>query len=160
MPTRPLRRTARLLTVVGVVRRPEVVTDHAVTIDAPPTAVWPWLVQMGWHRGGWYTARWIDRLLFRANWPSTDRIIPELQNLAIGDFIPDGAPETGCGLIVECLEPQRLLVLHSSSHLPRSWRSHGMATLDWSWAFVLHPSNDPKRPGCTFAPAGPPRHGG
>ena len=40
------------------------VTNHAITIDAPPEDVWPWMVQMGWGRGGWYTARWVDRLLF------------------------------------------------------------------------------------------------
>lgn len=53
-----------------VVSDPTVVTDHATTIDAPPAAVWPWLVQMGWGRGGWYTARWVDRLLFPANEPT------------------------------------------------------------------------------------------
>ncbi len=41
----------------GLVAAPDVQTDHAVTIDAPPSDVWPWLVQMGWGRGGWYTAR-------------------------------------------------------------------------------------------------------
>ena len=119
----------------GIVADPTVVTNHAVTIDAPPDCVWPWLVQMGWGRGGWYTARWVDRLLFPANGPSADRIIPEVQNLRLGDFIPDGAPETECGLIVEVLEPNRALVLHSTSHLPRSWRDRAQA--DWSWAFVL-----------------------
>lgn len=123
-----------------LVDRPHFVTDHAVTIAAPPEAVWPWLLQMGWGRGGWYTARWVDRLLFPANGPSADRIIPELQDLAVGEFIPDGPPETECGMIVEQLEPERVLVLHSTSHLPLSWRSR--ADLDWSWAFVLHPVDD------------------
>jgi hypothetical protein len=100
-------RSERARTLPGdeIIQHPEVVTDHAVTIDAPPTVVWPWLVQMGWHRGGWYTPRWVDRLFFPANWPSAGRVIPELQHLAVGDFIPDGAPETGCGLIVESFEP-------------------------------------------------------
>lgn len=49
--------------------RPHVVTTHAITIAASPECVWPWLVQMGWGRGQWYTARWIDRLLFPANGP-------------------------------------------------------------------------------------------
>jgi hypothetical protein len=119
------------------------VTDHAVTVDAPPSAVWPWLLQMGWGRGGWYTARWVDRLLFPANGPSADDIIPDLQGLSIGDFIPDGPPETECGMIVEQLEPERALVLHSNSHLPLSWRER--AELDWSWAFVLHPLDDGRR---------------
>ena len=46
------------------------VTNHAVTIDADPADVCPWLTQMGWHRGRSYTDRWVDRLLFPANWPS------------------------------------------------------------------------------------------
>ncbi len=126
-----------------IVGRPQVVTDHAVTVDAPPSAVWPWLLQMGWGRGGWYTARWVDRFLFPANGPSADDIIPDLQGLSIGDFIPDGPPETECGMIVEQLEPERALVLHSNSHLPLSWRER--AELDWSWAFVLHPLDDGRR---------------
>jgi hypothetical protein len=123
-----------------IVSTPQVVTNHAITIGAPTDCVWPWLVQMGWHRAGWYTARWVDKLLFPLNWPSANRIIPELQNIKVGDFIPDGAPETTCGLIVEQLEPGRAMALHSTSHLPISWRAK--AALDWSRAFVLFPIDD------------------
>lgn len=130
---------SRVLPGDDVVAGAEVQTTHAVTIDAPPSAVWPWLVQMGWNRGGWYTAGWVDRLLFPANRASAERIVPELQHLAVGDFIPDGRPETGCGLYVVALEPERSLVLRSNSHLPRSWRDRDIARLDWSWAFVLEP---------------------
>ena len=105
-----------------IVARPDLATTHAITIDAPPERVWPWLVQMGWHRGGWYTARWVDRLLFPANWPSAQRIMPELQDRDVGDFIPDGPPESECGFVVEHLEPNRYLVLHSTTHLPLKWR--------------------------------------
>jgi hypothetical protein len=121
----------------------EVQTDHAITIDAPPSAVWPWLVQMGWSRGGWYTARWVDRLLFPANGPSADSIVPELQDISIGTFIPDGPPETETGLYVVALEPERALVLRSNSHLPMSWRDR--ATLDWTWTFVLTPVDGGRR---------------
>ncbi len=127
----------------GIVSDPKVTTDHAITIDAPPSAVWPWLVQMGWGRAGWYTARWVDRLLFPANGPSADRIIPELQEIQVGTFIPDGPPRTECGLVVEELGRERSLVLRSNSHLPMSWRAH--ATLDWSWAFVLTPLDEGRR---------------
>jgi hypothetical protein len=51
-------------------------TTHAITIAAPPAAVWPWLAQMGWGRAGWYTYRWVDRLLFPANGPSANYLFP------------------------------------------------------------------------------------
>jgi hypothetical protein len=123
-----------------IVANPSVVTNHAITIDAAPADVWPWLVQVGWGRGGWYTPRWVDLLLFPANGPSAQRIDSELQKLTIGDFVPDGPPETGCGFQVEGLDPERALVLHSTSHLPLSWRDR--AQLDWSWAFVLTSLHD------------------
>jgi hypothetical protein len=49
-----------------------------------------------------------------------------------------GPAGTRCGFIVERLEPHRALALHSTSHLPASWREKHKATLDWSWAFVLN----------------------
>jgi hypothetical protein len=116
---------------------PVAVTDHATTIDAPPDHVWPWLVQMGWHRGGWYTARWVDRLLFPDNEPSAERLIPELQHLRVGDEVPDGAPETRCVFVVTELEPNRHLVLHSTEHLPPELAARFGAWIDWSWAFVV-----------------------
>ena len=115
-----------------IVPRPQFVITHAITIEAPAAAVWPWLVQMGWHRGGWYTARWVDELLFPANRASADHIVEELQDLQVGDVIPDGPPETECGFMVEQLASPQLLVLHSTSHLPLEWRrsgkGHGFST--------------------------------
>ncbi|MGZ8766402.1 MAG: SRPBCC family protein [Acidimicrobiia bacterium] len=128
-----------------IVTNPVVVTNHAITIDAPPEDVWPWMVQMGWGRAGWYTARWVDRLLFPANGPSATDVITEMQDLDVGDFVPDGAPETKTGFVVEELNPNRALVLHSTSHLPASWRDSKRAALDWSWAFVLTPIHDGRR---------------
>lgn len=119
----------------GLIDRPTVQTDHAVSISAPPADIWPWLLQLGWGRAGWYTGRWVDLLLFPANGPSAERVIPELQHLDVGSFIPDGPPETGCGFTVEILEHERALVLRSNSHLPRGVRDR--ATVDWTWAFVL-----------------------
>jgi hypothetical protein len=111
-------------------------TTHAITIAAPPSAVWPWLVQLGWGRAGWYTYRWVDRLLFPANGPSATHILPDHQQLAVGDHIPDGPPEADCWFTVERLEPERLLVLRSTRHLPASWRQRGLA-MDWIWSWHL-----------------------
>jgi hypothetical protein len=131
---------ARALPGDDLVRAPQVVTDHAITIDAPSSRVRPWLVQMGWGRGGWYTARWVDRMLFPDNGPSADAIVPEWRQLNVGDFVPDGRPETQCGFVVERIDRERALVLHSTSHIPVRWRAR--TQLDWSWAFVLDPVDD------------------
>jgi hypothetical protein len=125
-----------------LVERPHFVTDHAVTIDAPPSEVWPWLVQMGWHRGGWYTSRWVDVLLFPANQPAAERIHPEWQGLVVGETVPDGPPESECFFVVRELEPERHLVLHSRSHLPPEFRDRFGAWLSWSWTFVLRDLGD------------------
>ena len=128
-----------------LVLNPVVVTNHAITIDAAPEFVWPWVVQMGWGRAGWYTARWVDQLLFPNNGPAANEILPEWQTLRVGDFVPDGAPETKTGFIVDQLIPNRALVLHSTSHLPMSWREQKRAVLDWSWAFNLTPIDGGRR---------------
>jgi hypothetical protein len=111
-------------------------TTHAITIAAPAAAVWPWLVQMGWGRAGWYTYRWVDRLLFPANGPSADQFLPQHQQLAVGDRVPDGPPKADCWFTVEQLEPDRLLMLRSTRHLPTSWRQRGLAA-EWIWSWHL-----------------------
>ena len=134
------RRTDRHRPLPGdaLVPRPATVTNHAVTIDAPPDEVWPWLTQMGWHRGGWYTPHWVDRLLFPANAPSADHLDPRLlRDLRVGDSIPDGPPGTAWFAVTH-VQPPHLLVLHSASHLPGSWRERG-ARIDWAWMFSLTP---------------------
>jgi hypothetical protein len=134
----------RRMTMPGddIVGRATMSTTHAVDIAAPRRAVWPWLVQMGWHQGGWYTAPWVDRLLFPANGPAADRILPELQGRAVGDFVPDGPPESECGFVIERLVREAHLVLHSTSHLPLSWRRELGAQLDWTWSFLLVDAGD------------------
>jgi hypothetical protein len=133
--TRQERR--RMLPGDELVAAPNTVTNHAVTIPAPPKQVWPWLVQVGWHRGGWYTPRWVDRLLFPANWASASRLEPSLQRpLAVGDHVPDGPPGTAWFEVAQ-VDPPRLLVLHSTTHLPASWQARTGASIDWTWTFAL-----------------------
>lgn len=122
-----------------VVDRPQIVVTHGATLPAPPERIWPWLVQVGWHRGGWYTPRWVDVLLFPDNWPSASRIHAEFQDLEVGDVIPDGPPETMCGFTVREVVPSERLVLESTTHLPLSWREEDLARLRWTWSFRLTP---------------------
>lgn len=116
------------------------VTNHAATLPARPEAVWPWLTQLGWHPGGWYTPRWVDRLLFPGNWPSAVALDPELVRvLRPGDTIPGGPPGTA-HFVVERAEAPRVLVLHSRTHLPPGWAEKYGAELDWVWIFCLDPA--------------------
>lgn len=67
----------------GLLRRDAPSTTRAITIDASPDEVFPWLLQIGYGRGGWYSYDWIDN----DGKPSADRIDPSLQHLAVGDRI-------------------------------------------------------------------------
>ena len=66
------------------------VSTRAITINARPDEVWPWLVQMGSGRGGFYTHEWVERFLLitYADGHSSTRIHPEWQTLAVGDRVP------------------------------------------------------------------------
>ena len=125
-----------------LIDRPSLVTNHAATLSASPDEVWPWLTQVGWHRGGWYTPRWVDRLLFPDNLPSADRLDPDLvRDLRAGDRIPDGPPGTA-EFVVEVADAPNTLVLHSRTHLPPGWHERFGASLDWVWTFSLRPVGD------------------
>ncbi len=88
---------------------------QAVTIRAPASEVWPWLVQIGYKRAGWYTHDFLHRLVGIAGSVgdergSAKRIIPELQDLTIGDLI-EIAP--GMGYTVAGIEKEQALILQS-----------------------------------------------
>lgn len=107
-----------------VIRDPMHVSTRAVTINAQPEDVWPWLAQMGYQRGGLYTYDWIDRWLGALDEPSAERIIPEFQHLEVGDVIPIG---NGPDWPVKDLEPNRFLLAHI--------QAPGM---EYTWAWVLN----------------------
>jgi hypothetical protein len=113
-----------------------IVTEHAIDVAGEPEEVWPWLTQLGWHLGGYYTPAWVDRLLFPGNWPSLDRLDPALlRDLRAGDLIPDGPPGTAFYRVATA-EPSHVLVLHSTTHVPPGWQRYG-AAIDWAWCFSL-----------------------
>jgi hypothetical protein len=135
--TRKERR--RALPGDDLIPRPGLVTNHGATLAAPPEDVWPWLTQLGWHRGGWYTPEWVDRLLFPGNLPSARSLDASLlRDLEPGDTIPDGPPGTA-QFVVRIAQAPNLLVLHSTTHLPADWRTRFGASLDWLWTFSLDP---------------------
>ncbi len=115
------KEAARELPGDELLPEPDVVTTRAVTVHAPAAAIWPWLVQMGPGRGGVYSYDWIDNL-FGLAVHSTDQILPQFQDLKVGDAQQLGAH--GAVLRVAALDPQRSLVLRSDDG-------------NWIWAFAL-----------------------
>jgi hypothetical protein len=117
----------------GLVPDPMWQSTRAITIAAPREQVWPWIVQMGFpsHRAGWYTPHWLDRLTFGIKQRSADRIVPELQQLAVGDRVPD-SEGWSVFFTVEKVEAPHALVLHSTRHVIGP-----IKTIDFSWAFVI-----------------------
>jgi hypothetical protein len=97
----------------------------AVAVDARPEHIWPWLVQIGYQRGGLYSYDWLDRLFGYLDRPSATRILREFQHLAVGDHIPLGR---GPSWPVAVVEPNRALVLDMRN----------LSEFDWVWQFGLY----------------------
>lgn len=121
-----------------VVVSPDSVTTRARTLGAPPARVWPWLVQLGWGRAGWYSLDALEALLGAArstaadgttSWRSLREVVPAHQHLAVCDRVP---LSPSAGFDVVSLEPGRHLVLALDAGAA-GW------SFAWSWAFVLEP---------------------
>ena len=111
----------------GLVPAPEVVMDRGFDLPAPSGAVWPWIVQLGKERSGWYLPRWAEALI-PARRRALRSIDPALQDLSAGDVIADWGGPGATFEIVE-VDPPRALV-HSSQR----------GALAISWTIVLQPT--------------------
>ncbi len=112
---------------------------HGITIAAPPAAIWPWLVQMGGGRAGWYSHDELDN----GGRPSARVIVPELQKLELGDVLLE-SPGASDGLTVVELDPPRSLVLAALYDRAADENVEFFAPLPehyWrtTWSFVLRP---------------------
>jgi len=101
---------------------------HAATIRAPLECVWPWLVQMGAGRAGWYSYDWVDN----GGRPSASEIIPELQHLAPGDVMPS-LPGAQDNFMVATVEQRRDLTLTVPA-------ADGGNLVSWEFFLEPHPS--------------------
>lgn len=116
-----------------LVPRPDLVSTRAITVDAAPETVWPWVAQLGQGRGGFYSYDALENLV-GCDIHSADRIVPEWQRPAVGDRI-NLAPQVA----LEAAEvvPGAALVLRGAA-MP----GDAPAPYDFSWAFVLRPAAD------------------
>jgi hypothetical protein len=120
---------ARVMAGDALLVNPTYSGTMAVIVNAPPEDIWPWLLQIGYQRGGLYSYDWLDRLFGYLDRPSATRILPEFQHLAVGDRIPLGR---GPSWPVAAVEPNRALVLDMRN----------MGDFDWVWQFGLYPIDE------------------
>ena len=113
---------ARPLPGDDLVLKPMFDATRAITINAPPDRVWPWLVQVGVTRAGWYSYDLLDNL----GRPSAQRIIPKFQHLAPGDVVPM-SPDGKHGIEVHSLDAPTSMV----------WSSPGETS--WTWQLDTRP---------------------
>ena len=100
---------------------------RAITINAPPSAVWPWIAQMGPSpRGGAYTYDWIENLL-GLNMHSVDHVLPEFQHPKVGDGFGYGPNKMSFRLV----EPEHVLAAQSEDS-------------NWVWTFVIEQTQEGK----------------
>jgi hypothetical protein len=102
-----------------IVATPPFDATRAVTVNAPPENIFPWIVQMGVTRAGWYSYDLLDNLAR----PSSAAIIPEYQNMQIGDLIPM-SPDGKYGVYVKDYKPGEWILW---------WDKNGATS--WVWGF-------------------------
>lgn len=111
----------------GLVPDADVVMDRSFDLPAPPDIVWPWMVQLGKQRSGWYLPGWVEALI-PARRRALRAIDPALQGLRPGDVIADwGGP--GATFEIATVDPPNALV---------HWSQRGALRI--SWAIVLRPA--------------------
>ena len=122
----------------GIVPEPQRASTRAITIDAAPEAVWPWLVQIGHARGGLYSYDWLENLV-GCDLHSANDVLPEHQLLHRGDLVRMG-PEGYPAFSVADVEPQRHLILVSAdTHTGRpTFEGTEPYGTTWQWAIEPH----------------------
>ncbi len=121
---------------------PKIRATHAITVNAPAERVWPWIVQIGAGRGGFYSYDFLENFMYRLNIHNADHILPEYQDVKAGEVIP--FEPGGGGPMVAAIEPGRYLLLHGRM----TAQSEGMFSLkgqgpeayfEVTWLFYLDP---------------------
>jgi hypothetical protein len=130
---------ARPLPYDAQVPRPQQTYTHAITIHAPPSAVWPWLVQIGWGKGGMYSYDLLENIA-GCQMHSADRIVPEYQHLQIGDAVRLGPPGYPMNKVMG-IEPNQALILQGAD--PKTGDTYHLTDnppedfVNGSWVFFL-----------------------
>lgn len=125
-----------------LIKDPGLIIDRATTLDAEAKDVWPWIVQLGKERGGWYAPAWVERFTRRFGVRGIREIDERFQELAVGDHVPDWGPGKPT-FKVAMMEPPCALVYLSLRDPSSGWgwpASDAMLNtgiFGFSWALLL-----------------------
>jgi hypothetical protein len=122
----------------GFVAEPARQCTRAITIDAPPERVWPWVVQLGADRGGFYSYDWLENL-FGLGIHSADRIVPEWQQRRVGDLVYADGGRTGAWCVTE-LRPGELIAMAVADVSSGRPLQRAEAGWEFLWTFAVRPA--------------------
>lgn len=117
---------------------------RAVTVDAPPTAVWSWLVQVGQGRGGLFSYDGLENLA-GCRIRTVRRLVPELQHLAVGDLVRLGPPGYPCFRVVDLAAPTALVLVGADPAPPHAAATAASPGGTSTWQWLLVPADGGRR---------------
>jgi hypothetical protein len=124
-----------------LIPEPAIQVTRGITVAATPAEIWPWIVQLGADRGGFYSYDWLEDL-FGLGIHSADEIIPDWQHLAPGDVVAADRRRSGGWYVVD-LRPDEALVLQVADlKVGRPLRRDDKAGWEFQWTFALLPRGD------------------
>jgi len=137
-----------------LIKNPMLDLRYEIEINAGSEDIFPWIKQVGYHRGGWYIDAWWDEFEQKYFWPNVvpkdargtfmppaNEILPEYQEISVGDTVPDGPPGSAYYEVV-ALEENHLFQLYATTHFnyiapqfvyKTRYAPHGA----FCWAFIL-----------------------
>jgi len=116
-------------------------TTRAITIGAPPEQVWPWVVQIGADRGGFYSYDWLENL-FGLGIHSADRIVPEWQTRAVDDFVAANSAGTGGWYVMEVRPNDALVLKVANVEAGRPIERDELMRWEFAWTFAVRAGRD------------------
>ena len=112
-----------------LIKNPMLDLRYEIEIEAMPADIFPWLKQVGYHQGGWYIDTWWDEFEQKYSWPNlvpeqargnykppANEILPQYQDLSVGDIIPDGSPGSVYSEVVDLDEDLLLQLFFATTH--------------------------------------------
>ena len=144
-----------------LIKNPMLDLRYEIEISAQPAEIFPWIKQFGYHRGGWYIDAWWDEFEQKYFWPNlvpeeargtykppASEILPEYQDLSVGDIVPDGPPGSAYYEVIE-LNENHLLLLYATTHFnyvaPQFFYKTRFAPKGaFCWAFILEEIGEKK----------------